>query len=93
MITGIYIQIDKGKAIRYGQADEEDDTLRIWWEIPRKTIKIGDGLGAGAFGEVKKGFLTIGNKTENCAVKMLKGKWSKYFAMFSRSAPGLLVHC
>ena len=46
-----------------------------WPEIPRDYLKIGDELGAGAFGVVKKGFLMRNNKVIECAVKMLKSKF------------------
>ena len=54
--------------------DIELNMEKNWWEIPRNSIKIGDELGSGAFGVVKKGFLIVGDKTEECAVKMLKSK-------------------
>ena len=60
-----------------GQQSYDDidfDVDKNWWEIPRNSIKIGDELGSGAFGEVKKGTLIIGEKTQDCAVKMLKSK-------------------
>ena len=64
-----------GKKIVYCEEIWEDESVtKNWWEIPRGSIEIGEKLGSGAFGEVKKSHLTIGNKTEICAVKMLKGK-------------------
>ena len=46
--------------------------MKEWWEIPRDSLQVGEQLGSGAFGEVKKGFLTKGDETIMCAIKMLK---------------------
>ena len=67
-------KMDGDKFAYYKEILENEGNLNKWWEIPRESLKIGDGLGSGAFGDVKKGYLTIGEKTEVCAVKMLKGK-------------------
>ncbi|KAL9961359.1 hypothetical protein ACROYT_G030281 [Oculina patagonica] len=48
------------------------DFQRQWPEIPRDFLKIGEELGSGAFGVVRKGYLMRNNKVIECAVKMLK---------------------
>lgn len=48
------------------------DFNRQWPEIPRGYLKIGEELGSGAFGVVKKGYLMRNDKVIECAVKMLK---------------------
>lgn len=50
------------------------DFQRQWPEIPRDFLKIGEELGSGAFGVVRKGYLMRNNKVIECAVKMLKSK-------------------
>ena len=49
-----------------------NEFVREWWEIPRDSLQVGEQLGSGAFGEVKKGVLTKGDETMMCAIKMLK---------------------
>ena len=50
------------------------DFQRQWPEIPRDYLKLGDELGSGAFGVVKKGYLMRNDKVIECAVKMLKSE-------------------
>ena len=50
------------------------DFDRQWPEIPRDYLKIGEELGSGAFGVVKKGYLMRNDKVIECAVKMLKSE-------------------
>lgn len=52
------------------------DFSRQWPEIPRNYLKIAEELGSGAFGVVKKGYLMRNDKVIECAVKMLKSKWT-----------------
>lgn len=59
-------------ALHIQLAQVPENFHRNWPEIPRDYLKIGDELGAGAFGVVKKGFLMRNNKVIECAVKMLK---------------------
>ena len=49
-----------------------NEFVREWWEIPRDSLQVGEQLGSGVFGEVKKGVLTKGDETIMCAIKMLK---------------------
>ena len=44
-----------------------------WVEIPRSDVTLQDKLGEGAFGEVYKGLVRIGEQVRACAVKKLKG--------------------
>ena len=44
------------------------------WEIPRENLLLGDVLGEGAFGIVRKGVLQEGDAWRDVAVKMLRGK-------------------
>jgi hypothetical protein len=43
------------------------------WEIPRENLVLGDVLGEGAFGVVRKGVLQEGGNWRDVAVKMLRG--------------------
>jgi hypothetical protein len=45
-----------------------------WWEIPRDLLTLGNTLGSGAFGMVKKGQLEMEKESMTCAVKMLKSE-------------------
>ena len=45
-------------------------------EIPRSDVTLQDKLGEGAFGDVYKGLVRIGEQVRACAVKKLKGKHS-----------------
>ena len=63
------------KNVGWTQTYLESISSRQWREIPRDSLQVGDQLGSGAFGEVKKGVLTNGNETVVCAIKMLKSKY------------------
>jgi len=43
------------------------------WEIPTENLVLGEVLGEGAFGIVRKGVLHTGEKRREVAVKMLRG--------------------
>jgi len=43
------------------------------WEIPTDNLVLGEVLGEGAFGIVRKGVLHTGEKRRDVAVKMLRG--------------------
>ena len=43
------------------------------WEIPTEKLVLGEVLGEGAFGIVRKGVLHTGEKRRDVAVKMLRG--------------------
>jgi hypothetical protein len=43
------------------------------WEIRTENLVLGDVLGEGAFGIVRKGVLQEGKKRRDVAVKMLRG--------------------
>jgi hypothetical protein len=43
------------------------------WEIPTENLVLGEVLGEGAFGIVRKGVLHTGEKRRDVAVKMLRG--------------------
>jgi hypothetical protein len=43
------------------------------WEIPTDNLVLGEVLGEGAFGIVRKGMLHTGEKQRDVAVKMLRG--------------------
>lgn len=43
------------------------------WEIPAENLILGDVLGEGAFGIVRKGMLHVDEKRRDVAVKMLRG--------------------
>ena len=45
-------------------------------EIPRSDVTLQDKLGEGAFGEVYKGLVRMGELVRACTVKKLKGKHS-----------------
>ena len=45
-----------------------------WAEIPRSDVTLQDKLGEGAFGEVYKGLVRMGELVRACAVKKLQGK-------------------
>ena len=45
-----------------------------WAEIPRSDVTLKDKLGEGAFGEVYKGLVHMGELVRACAVKKLQGK-------------------
>ncbi|GFG30517.1 hypothetical protein Cfor_03994, partial [Coptotermes formosanus] len=46
------------------------------WEIPTKNLLLGDVLGEGFLGVVRKGVLQEGGKLRDVAVKMLREKWT-----------------
>lgn len=46
------------------------------WEIPRSNLVLGDVIGEGAFGIVRKGVLQDGNNSRDVAVKMLRGGYN-----------------
>jgi hypothetical protein len=48
------------------------------WEIPSKNLLLGDVLGEGLFGVVRKGVLKEGGKLRDVAVKMLRGAGRNY---------------
>ena len=45
-----------------------------WVELERSEVKLDEVLGEGAFGEVYKGEVQIGEEKRPCAVKKVKGK-------------------
>jgi hypothetical protein len=48
------------------------------WEIPSKNLLLGNVLGKGFFGVVRKGVLKEGGKLRDVAVKMLRGVGRNY---------------
>jgi hypothetical protein len=48
------------------------------WEIATKNLLLGDVLGEGFFGVVRKGVLKHGGKLRDVAVKMLRGFGHNY---------------
>ena len=52
---------------------ECEDYFDAKWEIPTENLVLGDVLGEGAFGVVRKGTLQLGEKRKAVGVKMLKG--------------------
>jgi hypothetical protein len=61
-------------ARREGSSSVEcEDYFDAKWEIPTENLVLGDVLGEGAFGVVRKGTLQLGEKRKAVGVKMLKG--------------------
>ena len=82
----LHTKIKKERALKEGFQNYEESLVRYqtaievgtskqWWEISRDSLEVGNQLGSGAFGEVKKGVLTKGEETITCAIKMLKRKY------------------
>jgi hypothetical protein len=70
-----YQTLDQKSSARteYSGSVECDLDFDSKWEIPRENLVLGDVLGEGAFGIVRKGVLQEDDNWRDVAVKMLRG--------------------
>jgi hypothetical protein len=76
----IYQTLDEKSTLRIEDCSsvECDEDFDAKWEIPRENLILGDVLGEGAFGIVRKGVLQEGDNWRDVAVKMLRGGYKRF---------------
>jgi hypothetical protein len=75
--VGIYQTLDKKASVRRDGSEsvESDRDFDAKWEILGENLVLGNVIGQGAFGIVRKGVLQEGDNWRDVAVKMLRGDY------------------